>query len=78
MQSEPLSAHFDLLVQQNKQLKVNESWLIEQVSIMHDLLYPGRIDTWQGRTLKIVEKIKELTEKSGFSVPATNYGDITR
>lgn len=63
MQPEPLYAHFKLLAEQNKQLKINEAWLIEQISIMHELLCPSQIDTWQGRTLQVVKKIEELTKK---------------
>lgn len=63
MQPEPLYAHFKLLAEQNKQLKINERWLIEQISIMHDLLCPNKIGTWQDRARHVIEKVKELTKK---------------
>lgn len=44
MEHQPLTNHFDYLVKQNKQLRNNERWLMEQMDIMHRLLYPGQIE----------------------------------
>ena len=63
MQSEPLTAHFEYLVKENKQLRNNERWLMEQMDIMHRLLCSGQIETWQGRARQVVTKVKELTKK---------------
>lgn len=62
----PLTAHFEYLVRENKRLKINERWLMEQMDIIHRLLCPGQIETWQGRTRQVVEKIKDLTEKTAI------------
>lgn len=70
-QHAPLTAHFEHLVKENKQLKINERWLIAQMNTMHDLLCPGQIETWQGRIRQVIEKIESLVEK-------TNMLDITK
>jgi hypothetical protein len=61
----PLTAHFDYLVKQNEQLKINEQWLIAQIDIMHTLLCFGQVGTWQDRARQVIEKIEELTKKKG-------------
>uniref|UniRef100_A0A6M3JLR2 Uncharacterized protein n=1 Tax=viral metagenome TaxID=1070528 RepID=A0A6M3JLR2_9ZZZZ len=43
-----------------KQLNFNCNWLINKIDIMHDILCPGELGTWQEKTQQVVDAIKKL------------------
>jgi len=51
------------LIKENKQLTINEQWLINQIDVLHDLLCPNKVGTWQSRATQVIERVKEITKK---------------
>lgn len=48
------------LKDQIKRSDVNFFWLLAQINVIHSILCPGRVETWQGRTLQVVEAAKKI------------------